>query len=204
MNNRILTTLLLTVFPSVSLAACPEAGDLQNGIRIDFEDGTIIEYSEKQPGIIEEVEISPEDGALYYIVTERGILEIENYGRASASDEIRDYVRYEYDFDTSLVFPLLPGKNGNGKLTEYDENDEKVEEAHILYGVGTLEEFRIGSCLYEAYPVQVNMKYAGSDPLVIQLAHLNDLGIAVVKGYYELGYDPVLYAPIGIELSNAK
>ena len=74
-------------------AECPVAGDLEKGIRVTFDDGFVIEYRAREPGVIEEGEIDPDDGSIFYIVTERGILEIENYERIGGGKKVTDFYR---------------------------------------------------------------------------------------------------------------
>ena len=188
---------------SAAQGACPVAGDLSTGIRVTFEDGIVIEYTEREPGIVEEAEIDSHDGSIYYIVTERGILEIENYSLFPDSTTPEDFVRFEYDFDKDVVFPLEPGKTDGGKQIMLNATGEEVDQAFIRYSVGNPGRFSVGACDYEMLPVQLNMNRGGS-PMVIRLAYLPELDMSVVEGFYEFGYDPVLYEPLTFEVMKKK
>ncbi len=179
-------------------SACPLAADLATGIRILFEDGVVIEYTVPSPGLVEEVELEP-DGSRYHIITERGIFETASFSRPGGGKKVADRTRYEYDFETASVFPLDPGKTGGGKQLSFDDKGALLDEAFIGYGIGAPGTFSAGACTYASVPVQINMRYADSGPLVIRLAYLPELDFAVIQGYYEWSYEPTLYVPLSME-----
>jgi hypothetical protein len=188
----------LCLSSSAASAECPTASDLASGIRVNFADGLIIEYVEREPGVLDEAEIDPVDGSVYHIVTERGILEIENYNHLVGEDEDTDFIRFEYDFDKDAVFPLDPGKSDGGMQIGYDENGNQIDKLFVRYTAGVPGDFSIGDCSYEKIPVQINMNRDGSLQ-VVTLAYLPEIGMSVIEGFYELGQDPFLYVPLSIE-----
>lgn len=201
MKNKIFTPFLLSFCLtgwSAQAQECPVAGDLNKGILITYDDDSEIEYWQRSPGIIEEVEIDPDNSSKYFIVTERGILEREYYTLAD-DGEVLDFVSLTYDLGKQSVFPLTKGKMIGGTQTELDEDGDELGKHLFSLWVDAQSQIQIGACAYDTIPVTLRTVH-DYVPTEISLVYLPALDMGIVTLVDEWGSDPYGFTPVQIEV----
>lgn len=153
--------------------ACPTVDDVASGVRITFDDDTYSIYSRDSAGAV--IEQQHDDGETFIFEASNGLLET-----GYIEDGVRD--TFDYDFDTSNLFPLKPWSRMEGTQTVRDENGDLVENVGFQFHTLGESTYRIGDCSYAAMRVLTYYKFEDGNSMV-ELTYLKDLGIPVNTGF---------------------
>lgn len=173
MSHRLL---LVAALMSPAVVACPVASDLEQGIRVAFDDDTWSVY--KREGADSVTESSFYDTAklnyIYHLY--RGLVETRYVEMNDRGTRISSTSNYTYDFPLTSLDKVAPGLRLKGAQTE-SASDGFEETIPYQLRVQDEVEVNIGNCRYQGLPMVTRYDYEDEKEWVV-LMYLPALGFS--------------------------
>lgn len=168
--------LLVAALMSPSVLACPVASDLEQGIRVAFEDDTWSVFKRESADTVTESSFYDSAKLNYVYYLYRGVVETRYVEMNDESNYIASSSDYTYDFPLASLDKVEPGLRLKGQQTEVTSDDE---EETIPYQLRVQDEVevKIGKCRYQGLPIVTRYDYEDEKEWVV-LMYLPSLGFS--------------------------
>lgn len=188
----------LAMAGTMAAAACPQAGDLAEGIHVGYDDDSVTRYYSTVPGeVIEDTLFTDGSGSRFVVATLSGLFELSflNVPGGDPDQQSREVTEYASDLRSEL--PLRAGQRiGTTATTTYADGGT-LREAYSVE-VGAAPDIAIGDCRYAA--LEVRHIFTSTEGVFgILQRYLPELGIAIYDGTTaSSGAEPVSYQALWI------
>ncbi|WP_461307993.1 hypothetical protein, partial [Albidovulum sp.] len=178
--------LLAAVAPPAA-ADCPQAGDLRDGIRAEYADGSIVDYRSDGGGIVEIFERDGADAASGFVYRSRaGLYDLSVARIAGAGASPDAPMTYRYSDPPEALPAPAPGAAWVGTITSIPPAGGEVAETAV-YVFGREEPARrIGDCSYRTISAKLSV-IDGAAWIAQDFIYFADLGFAVATGWAQSG-----------------
>jgi hypothetical protein len=187
---------------STALADCPSSpADLNTGITITFDDGSITRLSREADGmIVERTEYNDGNGSGFFSRSKFGFAHVESAD--TSGGELVAESRLVYDYGTGgLDLVTTPDTETTRFTTERKLSfaDGFVRDQRVTFRTREYVERRWGDCTYKVLPVEVS-DFDSDDGRAQTFAYVPDLGVALFIGVTEWDAPVAVAEPVSVVL----
>ena len=183
----------LALTAGAAQASCPQAGDLDTGIRMVGSDGSSDTYLRQPGGLVRGIYSDGGSSGSQYLLM-RGIYMLEVFDTENGSPVAGSRSTYAYPVTAETAPMPTPGGRWDTLVTILDRGELKTNRESFVFGDATRVTF--GACGYEMLPITAT--YHDEDGFQERLHYLPELGFAYLAATQERGQvaDPVVYVAI--------
>jgi hypothetical protein len=190
---------------SSALADCPSSpADLDAGITITFDDGSITRLSREADGVIvERTEYNDGNGSGFFSRSKFGFAHVESSD--TSGGEVIPESRIVYDYGTSgLDLVTTPDTETTRFTTERTISfaDGFARDQRVTFRTREYVERQWGDCTYRVLPVEVS-DFDSDDGRAQTFGYVPDLGVAVFIGVTEWDVPVAVAEPVSVVLGLA-
>ncbi|MEM9814230.1 MAG: hypothetical protein AAF913_16360 [Pseudomonadota bacterium] len=196
MTRPIALALVLLSAP-VAYAACPVPGDLQSGIYVQHDDGSVTFFQASGDSTHTEYVTFADDPIAYrYNVSHIVFLtEFVDHENGSVLPDTRGSLAYTSD--PAAALPLEPGKVWQSTVTTTYADGSPPEEERYTLTLGDPIDVVIGECSYQGVALS-HLYLADGYRYLLTQNLIPDLGIAIETGYRDFEAPAEIYRPVAI------
>ncbi len=183
--------------PSFAAAQCLTAANMDAGIIMEFESGTISHISNGENDMLVDKGQNEEDS--WEILSYGSIFEISVTSRTAGYWSEGGY-SIEYDFSVADIFPLQTGAIGGGTETYIDAHS--TDDVIFSYSVHAGEPLEVSGCTYETQNVYLTRLADFSELSTMELIYISDLEVGYVSRSKWYQDDPSEYTLVTLSAAN--
>ncbi len=184
----------LVLLPVAALA-CPDAGDMAEGVELTLEGGAVARLMPAGDGLVVDETVT-EDGEGYRITALHGLWVVEEVEIEGGLPDPDGAERLDWAGGLESLPAPEPGLEWSG-VAEVSMDGLPPYARGVSVTIGAAETVEYGDCSYESWPVRVaNSEDIGD--FALQYDYLPLLGVAVLRAYEFEGEPPDRLTPLAI------
>ena len=199
---RMIMAAIVLSAASPAFADCPSSpADLDSGITITFDDGSVTRLKREADGMISErTEYNDGNGSGFLSRSKFGFAHVESSD--TSGGEVVPEFRIVYDYGTGgLDLVTMPDTETTRFTTERKLSfaDGFVRDQRVTFRTREYVERQWGDCTYRVLPIEVS-DFASDDGRAQTFGYVSDLGVAIFIGVTEWDAPVALAEPVSLVL----